>query len=143
LTVDSHARLHVPPEWEAQAAEILERRLRTILVIGGSAVGKSSFCHYLVGALLARQADVAFVDADIGQSNLVGGVPTREIARRIGVAASTVRATLKRFRAAGLSWPLPEEMTDAMLGARLFANAGMKQGHRRQIEPDWASTIAR
>ncbi len=34
---------------------------------------------------------------------LVSGVPTREIARRIGVAASTVRATLKRFRAAGLS----------------------------------------
>ena len=28
----------------------------------------------------------------------VGGVPTREIARRIGVAASTVRATLKRLR---------------------------------------------
>ena len=42
----------------------------------------------------------------------VGGVPTREIARRIGVAASTVRATIKRFQAAGLSWPLSEEMTD-------------------------------
>ena len=38
----------------------------------------------------------------------VGGVPIREIARRIGVAASTVRATIKRFQAAGLSWPLPE-----------------------------------
>jgi len=31
----------------------------------------------------------------------VGGVPTCEIARRLGVAASTVRATLKRFEAAG------------------------------------------
>ena len=31
----------------------------------------------------------------------VGGVPTREIARRIGVAPSTVRATIKRFQAAG------------------------------------------
>jgi transposase-like protein len=39
----------------------------------------------------------------------VGGVPTREIARRIGVAASTVRATLKRFQASGLSWPQAEE----------------------------------
>jgi transposase len=29
----------------------------------------------------------------------VGGVPTREIARRIGVAASTVRATIRRFPA--------------------------------------------
>jgi transposase-like protein len=40
----------------------------------------------------------------------VGGVPIREIARRIGVAASTVRATIRRFQAAGLSWPLPEEL---------------------------------
>src|SRR4029077_1252073 len=69
----------------------------------------------------------------------VGGVPIREIARRIGVAASTVRATINRFQAAGLSWPLSEEMTDAVLEARLFADAGTKQGHRRQIEPDWAS----
>jgi transposase len=69
----------------------------------------------------------------------VGGVPTREIARRIGVAASTVRATLKRFRAAGLSWPLPEEMTDAVLEARLFAEAGTKQGYHRHSEPDWAA----
>ena len=69
----------------------------------------------------------------------VGGVPTREIARRIGVAASTVRATIRRFQAAGLSWPLPEELTDAALEAKLFADAGTKQGHRRQVEPDWAS----
>jgi transposase-like protein len=53
----------------------------------------------------------------------VGGVPIREIARRIGVAASTVRATIRRFQAAGLSWPLPEEMTDAVLEAKLFADA--------------------
>jgi transposase len=68
-----------------------------------------------------------------------GGVPNREIARRIGVAASTVRTTVKRFQAAGLSWPLPEETTDAALEARLFASAGTKQGHRRQVEPDWAA----
>ncbi len=70
MTGDPARKLHIPSEWEAAAAEIFERRLRTILVIGGSAVGKSSFCRYLAGALLARQADVAFVDADIGQSNL-------------------------------------------------------------------------
>ena len=48
----------------------------------------------------------------------VGGVPTREIARRIGVAPSTVRTTIRRFQAAGLSWPLPDEMTDAALAAK-------------------------
>src|SRR5213083_1803906 len=69
----------------------------------------------------------------------VGGVPIREIARRIGVAASTVRVTLKRFQTAGLSWPLPEELTDAALEAKLFADAGTKQGHRRQVEPDWTA----
>ena len=68
----------------------------------------------------------------------VGGVSSREIARRVGVAASTVRTTIERFQAAGLSWPLPEEMTDAALETRLFAPAGTKQGHRRQAEPDWA-----
>jgi transposase len=69
----------------------------------------------------------------------VGGVPTREIARRIGVAASTVRTTIRRLQAAGLSWPLPDELTDAALEATLFPDAGTKQGHRRQVEPDWAS----
>jgi hypothetical protein len=69
----------------------------------------------------------------------VGGVSVREIARRIDVAASTVRETLKRFAATGLSWPLPDEMTDAVLEVRLFANAGTKQGHRRHVEPDWAA----
>jgi hypothetical protein len=42
---------------------------------------------------------------DVLRLKLVGGVATREIARRIGVAASTVRTTIRRFQAAGLSWP--------------------------------------
>jgi polynucleotide 5'-hydroxyl-kinase GRC3/NOL9 len=70
LTADPRRKLHVPPEWEAAATEIFERRLRTILVIGGAAAGKSSFCRYLMEMLLARSVEVAFVDADIGQSNL-------------------------------------------------------------------------
>jgi polynucleotide 5'-hydroxyl-kinase GRC3/NOL9 len=70
LSAERSRKLHVPQQWESAAAEIFERRLRTILVIGGSAVGKSSFCRYLAEALLARQADVAFVDADVGQSNI-------------------------------------------------------------------------
>jgi IS30 family transposase len=34
------------------------------------------------------------------------GVPTREISRRAGVAPATIRLTLRRFEASGLSWPL-------------------------------------
>lgn len=70
MTDDPARKLHVPSEWEAAAAELFERRLRTILVIGGSAVGKSSFCRYLADALLTRQTEVALIDADIGQSSL-------------------------------------------------------------------------
>jgi transposase len=47
--------------------------------------------------------------------------------------------TIRRFQAANLSWPLPEELTDAALEARLFGDAGAKQRHRRQTEPDWAN----
>ena len=66
------------------------------------------------------------------------GVGLNEIARRVGVAPSTVRLTLKRLASAGLSWPLPAEMTDSALETALFAAAGTKQGHRRHVEPDWA-----
>jgi transposase len=67
------------------------------------------------------------------------GVSGNEIARRVGVAPSTVRLTLKRLAAAGLGWPLPAETTDAVLEAQLFAAVGTKQGHRRRDEPDWAA----
>src|SRR5262249_60752533 len=56
----------------------------------------------------------------------VGDGPTREIARRIGVAASTVRATLKRFQAAGLSLPLPEEGASPAPQAALVADSSPK-----------------
>ena len=66
------------------------------------------------------------------------GVGLNEIARRVGVAPSTVLLTLKRLASTGLSWPLPAEMTDGALEAALFAAVGTKQGHRRHLEPDWA-----
>src|ERR1700730_1013220 len=52
------------------------------------------------------------------------GVGRNEIARRVGVAPSTVRLTLKRLASAGLTWPLPAEMTDSALETALFAAAG-------------------
>src|ERR1700751_235328 len=69
------------------------------------------------------------------------GMPIREIARRVGAAPSTVRLAVRRFEASGLTWPLPEDVSDAVLEARLFARAGCgsRQGHRRIAEPDWAS----
>jgi transposase len=67
------------------------------------------------------------------------GTSKHEIARRTGLAASTVRETLKRFAVTELGWPLPDDVTDGALEALLYKNAGTKQGHRRQVEPDWVA----
>jgi transposase len=44
----------------------------------------------------------------------------REIARSVGISRSTVKEYLQRAAAAGVSWPLPEELTDSALEAQLF-----------------------
>ena len=62
----------------------------------------------------------------------------KAIARSLGIAASTVRLTLARVAEAGLTWPLPDELTDAVLEERLYGEAGTKRGSRRRAEPDWA-----
>ncbi|MHB8739512.1 MAG: IS21 family transposase [Candidatus Dormibacteria bacterium] len=67
------------------------------------------------------------------------GLAQRAVARRAGVADSTLREMLRRFDRSGLAWPLPSELTDADLESRLYGEAGTKQGHRRRAEPDWAA----
>jgi len=65
------------------------------------------------------------------------GIPTREIGRRLSIAPSTVRLTLRRCADAGVLWPVAEDVTDAALEQSLFANSRTKQGCRRHEEPDW------
>jgi transposase len=69
------------------------------------------------------------------------GASSREIARLSGVARSTVQENLGRAAEAGLGWPLPGDLTDDALEARLFARAGVKPGVRRRPEPDWAGLV--
>ncbi len=69
------------------------------------------------------------------------GVSSREIGRTLGIASSTVQDNLARASAAGLTWPLGPEVTDAVLEQRLFARTGVKQGMRRLPEPDWPSIV--
>ena len=66
------------------------------------------------------------------------GASKHQVARLTGVVPSTVRETLRRFTASGLAWPLGDDVTDSVLEARLYKNAGKKQGHRQRAEPDWA-----
>ena len=47
----------------------------------------------------------------------------RQIARSANISQSTVHDYLERFTAAGLSWPLPVEMSEAQLEAALFPAA--------------------
>jgi transposase len=67
------------------------------------------------------------------------GVSVRDIAVMLGIARSTVQDNLDRAKAAGLTWPLPGDLTDDVLESKLFARAGTKQGTRRRVEPDWAA----
>jgi transposase len=67
------------------------------------------------------------------------GVSAREIGRRLGVARSTIQDNLKRAAAAGLAWPLADDVTEEALEHRLFGRAGVAPGQRRRVEPDWAA----
>ena len=67
------------------------------------------------------------------------GVSAPEIGRRRGVARSTIQDNLKRAAAAGLTWPLADNVTDDALEQRLYGRTGAPTGQRRRIEPDWAA----
>ncbi len=69
------------------------------------------------------------------------GAATRDIGRVLGVARSTVQDALKRAAAANLPWPLPEDLDDEALEARLFARTGVVSGARRRPEPDWGLLV--
>jgi len=69
------------------------------------------------------------------------GASTREIARVLGVAPSTVREYLSRTAAAGIVWPLAADVTDESLMARLFVNAGVRAGARFHPEPEWSALV--
>src|SRR4029077_6372378 len=67
------------------------------------------------------------------------GASAREIGRRLGVARSPIQHNLKRAPAAGLAWPLADGVTDEALERQLFGRAGVTQGQRRRVGPDWAA----
>jgi len=69
------------------------------------------------------------------------GASARAMARELGVSRSTVKEYLARAAAAGLTWPLADEVTDGVLEERLFAASGSKPGERRRVEPDWAALV--
>ena len=59
---------------------------------------------------------------------------THEIARRLGMACSTVREMLHRAESAALSWPQAEGMSDAALEGALYANRLLTKRRLRRQE---------
>jgi polynucleotide 5'-hydroxyl-kinase GRC3/NOL9 len=95
----------VDPSWEA--AIIMARGARVILVIGETETGKTSFTTHLAGTLLGDHPSVAVVDADLGQSDI--GPPTT-----VG---------LGRLR------PPVERLADAEVVGLYFVGSTSPQGH--------------
>ncbi|KAG1693702.1 hypothetical protein DVH05_023103 [Phytophthora capsici] len=75
VVVDSFKTLSFTDHWQA-TADRLQSSLsenaasQKIVVCGGKGVGKSTFCRFLVNRLLAKFGTVAFLDTDLGQSEL-------------------------------------------------------------------------
>jgi len=65
------------------------------------------------------------------------GLSNRAIARSLKIPRTTVRRYTTRAEEAGLSWPLPEGLTESALEEQLFPPAPPIGRHER-AEPDWA-----
>jgi len=62
----------VPSEWISLLKDI--QNGRTILVLGASDTGKTTFIKFLINEIVRTGKKIAFVDSDIGQSSI--GIPT-------------------------------------------------------------------
>ncbi|MBB4375248.1 transposase [Bradyrhizobium sp. cir1] len=66
------------------------------------------------------------------------GMSKRKIAASLGVSATAAGECIRRARRAGLSWPVPEGLTDEALEARLYRPPTVGAKNRRP-QPDWAA----
>jgi transposase len=64
------------------------------------------------------------------------GLSHRAIAKACTVGLGTVTTYLQRATAAGLTWPLPDDLDDAALEARVFARPAVPPA-RDRVVPDW------
>ena len=67
-----------------------------------------------------------------------GGLSHRQISASLQVSRSSVGEYERRFAASGLSWPLPEALSDRELERRLFPPPPAVPADTRVV-PDWAA----
>lgn len=68
------------------------------------------------------------------------GLSNRAIARSCRISHSTVSEYVTRASAAGLQWPLPEELDEEHLYLRLFPEDQSASRKAIQVVPDWEQT---
>jgi transposase len=64
------------------------------------------------------------------------GLSTREMAASLSIGRTTLREYISRARSAGLSWPLPDDLSDGDLERMLFPRA-TGDAHQSYAVPDW------
>lgn len=64
------------------------------------------------------------------------GMSSRQLAASLTIGATTVIDYLGRARRAGIAWPLPEDLTDEALEARLYPPP-RTVGKDQRPQPDW------
>jgi hypothetical protein len=74
---------------------------------------------------------------DVLRLKFANGLSEREIAESLRIGHSTAGEFIRRARAAGLSWPLPEGMNDTELEVRVYPKSEGTKAAR--AEPAWAS----
>ena len=70
-----------------------------------------------------------------------GGLSNRTIARSCSISHSTVKEYLQRAELAGLSWPLPEQLTEDELFKQLFPERLQAEAKPKAM-PDWQQVHA-
>jgi len=64
------------------------------------------------------------------------GLSVRQVCEATGVGKTAVCEYVNRARVIGITWPIPQEITDAELEQRLFTLAGFHDGSTKPV-PDW------
>ena len=79
--------------------------------------------------LMRRLRELLRLKYDVGLSH-------RAVAGACAMGLGTVTTYLQRAAAAGLQWPLPDDLDDAALEARLFVRPAVPPA-RDRVVPEW------
>jgi len=74
---------------------------------------------------------------DLLRLTFENGLSNRQAAASLGLSKGAVNMYLRRARTAGLSWPVPEDLTDTALERLLFPGAPQDPALLRPM-PNWA-----